>query len=53
VPGTPPEVRAGRERKTMRAVPNIKKVDEECTKIYEESTHIWTDLVEYIEMKDV
>jgi hypothetical protein len=46
MPGTPPEVREGRERTTMTIVANIKKVEEECAKLYEESTQIWTDLVE-------
>jgi hypothetical protein len=47
----PPEVRAGRERMMMTTITNIKKVEEECAKLYEESVQIWKDLVEYPEMK--
>jgi hypothetical protein len=51
-PGTPPEEREGRERMTtLTTIANIKKVEEECTKICEESVQIWTDLVEDPEMK--
>jgi len=41
-----------KERK-MTFVANIKKVEEECTKLCEESTQIWIDLVEDPKMKDV
>jgi uncharacterized protein (DUF3084 family) len=37
-PGMPPEVREGRERMMMTTVTNIKKIEEECTKLCEEST---------------
>jgi hypothetical protein len=47
------KVREGRERMAMKTFTNIKKVEEECAKIYEESTQIWIDLVEDPEMKVV
>lgn len=49
--GTPPEEREGRERTTIIVVANIKKVEEECTKLCKESMKIWIDMVEYLEMK--
>jgi hypothetical protein len=49
--GTPPEEQVGRERMNDEIVANIKKVEEECTKLCEESAQIWTDLVEDPEMK--
>jgi hypothetical protein len=36
-PGTPPEEREGRERTMMTVIENIKKVEEECAKLCEES----------------
>jgi hypothetical protein len=35
MPGTKHEVREGRKRMVMKIVANIKKVEEECTKICE------------------
>jgi predicted nucleic acid-binding Zn-ribbon protein len=52
-PGTPPEEKAQRERTTMTSVASIKSLDEECTKLCEESTQIWTNLMEDPEMKVV
>jgi hypothetical protein len=49
--GMPPELREGRDKMEMTIVANIKKVEEEFAKLCEESAQIWTDLVEYLEMK--
>jgi len=49
--GTPPEVQEGRERMPMTVVTNIKKVEENCTKLCEEREKIWIDLAEELEMK--
>jgi hypothetical protein len=38
--GTPPEEREGRERIALIAVAHIKKLDEECAKLCEESAQI-------------
>jgi len=53
MPGTPPKERAGRERTMMTTITNIKKLEEECTKLYEESAQIWTNLVEDPKIKVV
>jgi len=45
-PRTPSEEREGGERTTLTFIDSIKKVEEECAKLYEERTQIWTDLVE-------
>jgi hypothetical protein len=37
----------------ITTIDNIKNIEEYCAKICEESTHIWNDLVEDIEMKAV
>jgi type IV secretory pathway VirB4 component len=49
--GTPPKERAGRERTTMTAIENLKRLDEECTNICEESAQIWTTLMDDPYMK--
>jgi hypothetical protein len=41
------------EREQMMTVENIKKLEEECTKLCEESAQIWTNLMEDPEMKVV
>jgi hypothetical protein len=46
-------VQEGRERMVMTVVTNIKKVEENCTKLCEESEKIWIELVEDLEMKVV
>jgi hypothetical protein len=38
---------------TMTVVDNIKKVEEECAKLYEESAQVWIDMVEYLEIQVV
>jgi hypothetical protein len=53
MPGTPPEVCEGRERMEMTTVSNIKKVEGECTKLYEESAQVWTKLIEDPKMKAI
>jgi hypothetical protein len=35
----------------MTAVENIKRLEEECAKLCEESAHIWTNLMDDLEMK--
>jgi hypothetical protein len=52
-PGMPPEEKAQREITSMTTVENIKKLDEECTKLCEESTQIWKTLMEDPKMKVV
>jgi hypothetical protein len=44
IPGMPLEVQEGRERMATTTVTNIKKVEENCAKLYEESAQIWTEL---------
>jgi hypothetical protein len=51
VPGIPSKVREGREIMVMIVVANIKKIEGEYAKLYEDSTHIWMELVEDPEMK--
>jgi hypothetical protein len=46
-------VHEGRERMTMKTISNIKKVEGECSKLCEESAHIWTEIIEDPEMKGV
>jgi hypothetical protein len=50
-PRTPPEEKVERERTSMTVVASIKTLEEECTKLCEESTQIWTNLMEDPEMK--
>jgi hypothetical protein len=52
-PGTPPEEKEERERTTMTTVASIKRLEEECTKLCEESTQIWKNMMEDPEMKVV
>jgi predicted nucleic acid-binding Zn-ribbon protein len=51
--GMPPEENSQRERTIMTIIENIKKLDEECTNLCEERTHIWKNLMEDSEMKSV
>ena len=41
----------GKVRMATTKISNIKKIEGECTKLYEESAQIWTELVEDPEMK--
>jgi hypothetical protein len=50
---TPPEEREERERIAITMVVNIKKLDKECVKFYEESSQIWMNLMEDPEMEDI
>jgi len=50
-PTTPPEEKTQREKTTITSVENIKSLDEECTKLCEESMQICTNLMEDLEMK--
>jgi DNA repair exonuclease SbcCD ATPase subunit len=45
MPEMPPEVHEGRVRMEMTTVSNIKKVEDECTKLCEESVQVWTELM--------
>jgi hypothetical protein len=45
-PSTPPEEREKREKTIAMTVESIKSLDEECVKLYEESTQVWTQLLE-------
>jgi hypothetical protein len=38
----PLEEREKREKTVMTTVKTIKSLDEECVKLYEESTQVWT-----------
>jgi len=51
--GMPPEENSQRERTIMTIIENIKKLDEECTNLCEERTHIWKNLMEDLEMKSM
>jgi hypothetical protein len=46
MPGSPSEVHEGRERMETTTVANIKKIEGECTKLYEENAQVWTKLIE-------
>jgi hypothetical protein len=50
-PSTPPEEREQWEKTTMTTMESIKSLDEECTKLYEESTQVWTQLLENAELQ--
>jgi hypothetical protein len=50
-PSTPPEEREQREKTTMTIVRAYKSLDEECVKLYEESTQVWTQLLENAELQ--
>jgi hypothetical protein len=45
---TPPEEREKREKMTTTNVENIKSLEEECSKIYEERTKLWNQLIKYV-----
>jgi hypothetical protein len=45
-PSTPPEEREKREKTIVMTVESIKSMDEECVKLYEGSTQVWTVLLE-------
>jgi hypothetical protein len=49
----PPEVREGRLMMSTKAVVNIKKVEDECGKIREESVQVWKNLMGYLEIKAI
>jgi predicted nucleic acid-binding Zn-ribbon protein len=46
MPSTPLEEREKREKTTTTIVESIKSLEEECAKLYEESTQVWTQLTE-------
>jgi uncharacterized phage infection (PIP) family protein YhgE len=45
-PSTPLEERKQREKTTMTTVERIKSLDEECVKLYEETTQVWNQLLD-------
>jgi hypothetical protein len=51
VPGTPPEEREQREKTMQTSVAKIKILEQECTRMCDESTHIWTQLTMNPELK--
>jgi predicted nucleic acid-binding Zn-ribbon protein len=51
MPSTPPEEREQWEKTTMMTMESIRSLDEECTKLYEESTQVWTQLLENAELQ--
>jgi hypothetical protein len=50
-PSTPLEEREKREKTSLMTVESIKSLDEECVKLYEESTQVWTQLLENAEIQ--
>jgi predicted nucleic acid-binding Zn-ribbon protein len=46
MPGTTPEEKEERERNLMTAVASIKRLEEECANLCEESTQIWTNMMD-------
>jgi hypothetical protein len=50
---TPPEEREQWEKTTMTTMESIRSLDEECTKLYEESTQVWTQLLEDAELQAI
>jgi hypothetical protein len=50
-PSTPPKEREKRENIALMIVENIKSLDEECAKLYEESTQVWTQLLKNVEIQ--
>jgi hypothetical protein len=53
MPSTPPEEREQREKTTMTTMESIKSLEEECAKLYEESTQVWTQLTEDAELQGI
>jgi len=51
--GKPPKEKEQRERTTMTSIKIIKSLDEECASLCEESTQVWTKLIEDMNMKVV
>jgi hypothetical protein len=45
-PGTPPEEREQRENIAMTTIERIRSLDGECENLYEESTQVWTQLLD-------
>jgi hypothetical protein len=52
-PRMPPEEMKKREKTKTMQVESIKILEEECAKLYEESTQVWTQLVEYADLKGI
>jgi hypothetical protein len=50
MPSTPLEEMQQREKK-MTTMESIKNLEEECAKLYEESTQVWTQLAEDVELQ--
>jgi hypothetical protein len=53
MPGTPPEKKEQREMTTKTSVENIESLDQECTKLCDESTHIWMQLMMNPKLKEI
>jgi hypothetical protein len=49
-PSTPPKER---EKTTMKTMEGVKSLEEECAKLYEEKTQVWTQLTEYAELQGI
>jgi hypothetical protein len=52
-PGTPPEEKEQRDKTTITSVASIKSLGEECVRLCEESTWIWTQLTVNPELKEI
>jgi hypothetical protein len=46
-------VHEGIKRMETTAVSNIKNIEGECVKLCKENMHVWTELIEYMEMSIV
>jgi hypothetical protein len=53
IPSTPPEEREKREKKMTTTIENIKSMEAECAKLYEESMGVWTQLTEDMELQEI
>jgi hypothetical protein len=52
-PSTPPEEREKREKMMTTTIENIRSLEAECAKLYEESTKVWTQLTEDVELQEI
>jgi hypothetical protein len=53
VPRTPPEEREQRENLMHASFANIKILEQECTRMCDESIHIWTQLIMNPKLKEI
>jgi hypothetical protein len=53
IPSTPLEEREKREKMMTKNVENIKNLEAECTNLYEESTRVYMQLTEDMELHKI